>query len=519
MGIEGLLAGYLLCERYRVDAVIGRGGMGIVYRARDTRLDRDVAVKVITAASAELSARARLRDRFHREARAIARLQHPNVVSVFDFGTDARLDLDFLVMEMLRGEDLAARLARSARLSARLSGEILLQAARGLAAGHEAGIIHRDVKPGNLFLANVGAGRTRVAVLDFGIVQLAADHDGAETATHLTAFGRAPHSPAYAAPEQLVGSSGLTPACDVWALAVTGFQMLTGEKPYADADHALLLRGSRRDSPSVRQRNPAVSRPLDEVLRTALAVDAADRFRDARSFCRALEHALSGAAAAPDEGWIPTPSRYADASHEETTLVDTSRANAHARGPWRSPFHPPNGEPAGHLRATQVDLTLVAGPAGPIIEPEPGIPESAVAATPPSGAHAPRFGLVRRVCVATWSLLVTAAASGLAIAFGYAFFLAYDQAETEPFYASMVGLTIAIPWALHRILGRRGSLLFALLASALTGFAVYRFVTPLAGLDATVLLLPVAQLVCSAWLLRLTRGRDPAVALAESVSL
>jgi eukaryotic-like serine/threonine-protein kinase len=194
-GIEGLLAGRTLVNRYLVEEVIGRGGMGAVYRARDRQLGREVAVKVITVAAPDRLAHERLRSRFQREARAAAALHHPCVVAVYDCGTDPDLSLDFFVMELLRGEDLASRLERRGRRSPGVTGlSILEQAARGLAAGHRAGLIHRDVKPGNIFVESGDrAGEVRVKILDFGIAELTSAEG--DTVTQLTVAGVPPFRP------------------------------------------------------------------------------------------------------------------------------------------------------------------------------------------------------------------------------------------------------------------------------------------------------------------------------------
>ena len=187
-GIAGLLTGRTLCGRYRIEAVIGRGGMGAVYRACDERLGRSVAVKVIGIVAHDEDDHARLQGRFLREAKAAAALHHPNVVSVYDFGTDAEVGLDFLVMELLQGEDLAVRLARTGPPPMHVSLAILRQAARGLAAGHRVGLVHRDVKPGNLFLETSDhPDEPHVRVLDFGIAQVSGEEG---TMTHLTEYGR-----------------------------------------------------------------------------------------------------------------------------------------------------------------------------------------------------------------------------------------------------------------------------------------------------------------------------------------
>src|SRR5688500_9462387 len=144
-GLEGLLAGRTLVGRYRIEEVIGRGGFAVVYRAEDLRLSRPVAVKVMVPGAVDADARLRLRDCFQQEARAAASLPaHPNVVTIHDFGTDAETGIDFIAMELLRGETLAQFLAHDPRPGLPTALEILRGAAEGLAVGHRAGIVHRD---------------------------------------------------------------------------------------------------------------------------------------------------------------------------------------------------------------------------------------------------------------------------------------------------------------------------------------------------------------------------------------
>lgn len=292
-GLEGLLAGRTLVKRYRIEEVIGRGGFAVVYRATDESLGRTVAVKVITAPAPDPETRAHNRERFQQEARAAASLSHPNVVTVHDFGTDPALDIDFLVMEFLHGEDLATYLSRYGRPSLDLALRILSDAAKGLAVGHRAGLVHRDVKPGNLFLAEPhGQDPFRVCVLDFGIAR-AAEAD--RTVTGLTQGGIA-LSPAYASPEQARGERSLTPATDVFSLGVVGYQLLTGEKPFTT---------QRSNDPaewvpaqSVRQIEPSVPAEVHEVIRRAMSFAPEDRFPDAAAMERALEEAVQASAMA-----------------------------------------------------------------------------------------------------------------------------------------------------------------------------------------------------------------------------
>ncbi len=289
-GIEALLAGRTLADRYRIEEVIGRGGMGAVYRATDERLGRPVALKVVTAsAGSDPGARERMRARFRHEAASAGRLpHHPNVVPVYDYGTDPTLGLDFIVMELLRGEDLASRLARTGPMALGPSLRILREAARGVAVGHRAGLIHRDVKPGNVFLVKDGEGM-QVRVLDFGIAKAVAEE---ETSSGLTQDGRAPLSPAYASPEQLRGEPRLTPASDVFSLGALAYQLLTGQRPFTEQDRNRFAAGMEVPLPSLRARNPAVPQEVDALVARALAANAADRFENAGVMADALDAAI-----------------------------------------------------------------------------------------------------------------------------------------------------------------------------------------------------------------------------------
>lgn len=296
-GLEGLLAGRVLGGRYLIEEVIGRGGMGAVYRALDERLGRRVAVKVITLVGGDPDAVERLRARFHREARAAAALpHHPNVVPVYDYGTDEDLGLDYIVMELLRGQDLATRMARSGAPPLSTALRILLQAVRGVAVGHRSGLIHRDVKPGNIFLTQGDEREVQVRVVDFGIAKLVDDDD---TANQLTQDGRVPHSPAFASPEQLRGLSRLTPASDVFSLGAVGYLLLTGERPFTDADRNRMSLGMPVPPPRMRTSHPAIPAAVEVVIQKALAYDPADRFPDAVAMLEALEDAIQGIATTP----------------------------------------------------------------------------------------------------------------------------------------------------------------------------------------------------------------------------
>jgi hypothetical protein len=383
-GIEALLRGRTLADRYRIEDVIGRGGMGAVYRATDERLGRAVAVKVITAsAGSDEGARERMRARFRHEAASAARLpHHPNVVPVYDYGTDPTLGMDFIVMELLRGEDLASRLARTGPPALGTSLRILREAARGVAVGHRAGLIHRDVKPGNVFLAQGDDGREiQVRVLDFGIAKAVTEEE--DTSSGLTQDGRAPLSPAFASPEQLRGEARLTPASDVFSLGALAFQLLTGQRPFTEQDRNRMAVGAEVPLPSLRARNPALPEEVDVLVRRALAHDAAARFDNAGAFADALDAAIrrlpeaaagarvpAGAAAPPDRVYGDDRTVLAGGADEDRTVLAppmrpppapyAAPPAARAPQPVIPSRRPPEPERGGAGRAIAIGAVLLA---------------------------------------------------------------------------------------------------------------------------------------------------------------
>ncbi|MBW3571550.1 MAG: serine/threonine protein kinase [Gemmatimonadetes bacterium] len=288
-GLEGLMVGRTLAGRYEVVDAIARGGMSVVYRGLDRTLGREVGVKVVSLPAESDAALANFRERFRREAASAARIQHPNVVQIFDYGTDPELELDFIVMELLRGRDLKQALGERP-LPRPEALRILVEAARGVAAGHRAGIVHRDVKPANVFL--VGDREIdAVKILDFGIAKpLEDDPDHA-----LTTIGSLPHSPAYASPEQLDLNAQVTASSDVYQLGLIGFEMLAGRRPFGEEERAAVRGGQDVPLPATDAWR-GVPAPVREVGQRALRPRAEDRYPDAGAFVEALT------AAQADEG-------------------------------------------------------------------------------------------------------------------------------------------------------------------------------------------------------------------------
>jgi hypothetical protein len=268
--------GQLLGKKYRLQELLGSGGMGIVYGARHESTGRALAIKVLRP---ELAVRADWVERIAREARLAVEASHPNVVQVLDAGTDDA-GAPYLVLERLYGQPLDALLATALPLPATM--HALIPVINALALLHQAGIVHRDVKPSNIFLSRDRAGRVTPKLLDFGIAKAV---EGAES----TLTGLALGTPAYMAPEQLLGCRSLSPACDIWSIAVVCVRCLSGRLPFdlaIGAGVGALRNGLRTED------LPGVPEPVALVLSAALRWEAHERLANARELRRKLLAAL-----------------------------------------------------------------------------------------------------------------------------------------------------------------------------------------------------------------------------------
>jgi serine/threonine-protein kinase len=249
----------VLDGRYRLLTRIAVGGQGEVWRAEDTSLGRPAAVKVLRA---EYADNAEFRARFRREAQHTAGLSHPGVAQVFDYNEGREGVPPYLVMEYVDGESLSTTIAREAPMSPNRVLDVIVAAASALAAAHAAGLVHRDVKPGNLLLGRDGS----IKIVDFGIAR-------AVDAIPLTRTGMLMGTPLYLAPEQATGSPA-TAASDLYALGVIAYEMLTGRPPYEGPATAVLL--AHRDSP-LPPLPPSVPPGLGDLVRALTAKDPAAR--------------------------------------------------------------------------------------------------------------------------------------------------------------------------------------------------------------------------------------------------
>lgn len=270
--------GRVVADRFEVKSLIGSGGMGSVYRARQVGLDRPVALKLLKE---EASWDPDTVTRFHREAKAMSLLQHGNTVRVFDFGQTADGTL-FLAMELLEGETLTKRLNREGCLDPILAIRVVQQVLRSLHEAHSKGIVHRDLKPDNIMLAGVdGHAEPVVKVLDFGIAKVfREDHQIDQLETQAgTVFG----TPRYMSPEQAQGKT-LDHRSDLYTVGTLLYQLLTGQPPFIDDDAVVVMAKHIRETPpSPRAAVPErpIPRSLDKLAMRALGKEPDDRFDNA----------------------------------------------------------------------------------------------------------------------------------------------------------------------------------------------------------------------------------------------
>jgi eukaryotic-like serine/threonine-protein kinase len=284
-------AGTIIAGKYRLRRALARGGMGSVWVARHLHLDVDVAIKFMAP---ELAASAEGRVRFEREAKASAQLKIANVVQIHDYGIED--DTPYLVMELLEGESLAERLMRERRLSHSATLGVVDPVCKALRRAHEVGLVHRDLKPGNIFIARQGGGEEAVKVLDFGIAK---SLDPAQ-AGNVTRTGTLIGSPAYMSPEQARRSKQLDHRSDLWSLGVIVFECLTGQAPFISEEIVDLLVAITRDPiPTPSTLVPSLGPEVDRFLARALSRAPEQRFQSAPEFAEAFAALVSPGGPSP----------------------------------------------------------------------------------------------------------------------------------------------------------------------------------------------------------------------------
>ncbi|MBI4705762.1 MAG: serine/threonine protein kinase [Deltaproteobacteria bacterium] len=358
-------AGTMVTPSVRLVEKLGEGGMGSVWVADHLTLKTRVAVKFV---SGELLDRCpEMAERFSREASLAAQLKSPHVAQIFDHGATAD-GLPFIVMELLEGESLAAHLAREGRLGLRGAAALVAQVAGALGRAHKLGIIHRDIKPDNLYLIE-SEYELFVKVLDFGIAKKL----GLPAQNALTATGAFIGTPDYMSPEQLLDSKGADHRADLWALAVVAYEALTGTRPFAGATMAALFLAIEQANPRApSELCPELGTALDAFFARALGRDMERRFGSAAELAAAFRRAI-GSLAPGDDDW-DVPGSLAAPQPVRRRISEPS---------WQ-PALPAQQAAGGHATADTVGavqaLAPIRAPAG-----------TAVIAPPPAAAGTPAF--------------------------------------------------------------------------------------------------------------------------------
>jgi eukaryotic-like serine/threonine-protein kinase len=388
--------GSVLDGRYRIDAVLGTGGMGRVYRAEHTKIGKSVAIKVLHA---EVGRNREASQRFQREAIASGRLDHPNIVGVSDFCV-LEDGACYLVMEVLEGESLGDRLSRERRIHWVEALDILRGVLYGLRHAHERGVVHRDIKPDNVYLAHKD-GDPVVKILDFGIAKLYAGSadDPASTRAGLTVG-----TPAYLSPEQAVGGE-ITPASDLYSASIVLYEMLAGRAPFEDKDPLAML-GAHvgRRPPALGEAAPGVDIPpaLEAIIQHGLAKTPAARIPTATEYLARLDEFSPPLRAMPrntDQFAVTTerPPPALATTHDATHPVADSARPARA-------VHAATPAPDSASRAQARQVAVVA--------PTPASPATVRGATPspveatdvPRAVHAISVAAVNEPIPLSWMI-------------------------------------------------------------------------------------------------------------------
>ena len=325
-----------LGDAYTIEGEIGRGGMGVVYRARDERLQRRVAVKVLPP---ELAFSSEIRQRFTREAQTAARLSHPHIVPIHDVGEGN--GIVYFVMGLIEGESLAARIRRRGRVPAEDTRRIIRETADALSAAHAVSVIHRDIKPDNILLEGT---RGRVVVTDFGIAKAMSATSGAT----LTSAGMAIGTPSYMSPEQAAGEREIDGRSDLYSVGIVAYQMLSGQLPFtAPTVAGILMKQITETAPLLHENFPDVPEDLSLAVARCLEKDPGNRWPSADALRRALESRNVA-------GYRPTGLGWKSQTREPTSVRPSSARPSPTRGTRpladRSPSPRPT-RPGGALRA------------------------------------------------------------------------------------------------------------------------------------------------------------------------
>jgi eukaryotic-like serine/threonine-protein kinase len=335
--------------KYVITATLGKGAMGVVYKAFDPNIRRAVALKTIRKDLVVDEQAASLAARFRNEAQAAGRLSHPGIVAVYDFGEEG--DIAYIAMEYVEGRDLGDYFRRGVRFELRDAVSIIVQLLDALEHAHEQGVIHRDIKPANIIITTGG----RVKVADFGIARI--------DVSELTQVGMVMGTPSYMAPEQYTAVA-VDARADVFAAGVILFQLLTGERPFQGTYEQVAYQVWNEPVPSARIAAPnRVSAELDEVLQRALAREREDRFPSALAF----REAIGTVYGSPVSATVSEETRTLKIAPPAPDVTPVPRTPAPAGAGASSRSLPPPGWDATVLRAVEAQLARFVGPLARIL--------------------------------------------------------------------------------------------------------------------------------------------------------
>jgi serine/threonine-protein kinase len=259
--------------KYRVEGVLGQGGMGTVYRAFDPAIHRQVAIKTVNKGALDPVNLQYALTRFRHEAQAVGRLTHPRIAAIYDYGEDK--EIAYIVMELVNGKSLFQHMQEQAHFALKEIGEIIRQLLDGLGYAHEQGVVHRDIKPSNLLVNADG----RIKISDFGIARL--------DSSTLTQVGEIMGSPGYMAPEQFLGTE-IDACSDIYSAGIIAYELVVGKRPFAGSNPEIMRAVLNDRPPSLSATNPQISAQLDWAVQKALAKNKPDRFQGAREFSEAF---------------------------------------------------------------------------------------------------------------------------------------------------------------------------------------------------------------------------------------
>jgi serine/threonine-protein kinase len=419
----GKLIGKVLDGRYQIEAVVGQGGMGMVFRATQVAMKRPVAIKTLHPS---LAAAPQFFERFRREAEVASRLNHPNIITVFDFGR-AEDGTCYFVMELVQGESLKQLVKREGPLPLRRAVSIIEQAARGLHHAHQENVVHRDIKPHNFLISQVD-GNDYVKLLDFGLVKALE----IEEEEQLTSTGQVLGTPQYMPPEQ-AGGEEVDARSDLYSLSGVLYFCLTGASPFgANTVRKALTAALTQPIPSVngKRQGAPVPRALDELFRQGLAADKDKRHQSAEEFIRAVRDAVSGCSDAELDAVPARPEGAAagDGKPGRTPASHPSKASSKSKPPSSSKPSSASAPRAGSRPSNIVVDPAAAGSSPRARVTSPEVP-SLKSATPPPAEPRSRGG---KLAIVAGAAVLFAAGAAVVVGLRKPEPAAVERADARP---------------------------------------------------------------------------------------